>query len=42
MGLVDEEIEIINGGDMEMVRRHLMDTDDVKRMFIHVLIDPLA
>lgn len=39
MGLVYAEIELINGGDLEMVRRKLMDEDDVKRMRVNALVD---
>ena len=39
MGLVHAEIEIINGGDLEMVRRNLMDIDEVKRMWVTMLVD---
>ena len=39
MGLVHAEIEIINGGDLEMVRRNLMDVDEVKRMWVTMLVD---
>ncbi len=39
MGLVHAEIEIINGGDMEMVRRNLMDKDEIRRMSVTMLVD---
>jgi clan AA aspartic protease len=39
MGLVYADIELINAGDLEMVRRHLMDKDEVKRMHINMLVD---
>jgi len=39
MGLVHAEIEIINGGDLEMVRRNLLDQDEVKRMTVTMLVD---
>jgi clan AA aspartic protease len=39
MGLIHAEIELINGGDLEMVRRNLMDQDEVKRMFVTMLVD---
>jgi clan AA aspartic protease len=39
MGLVTTEIELINGGDLEMVRRNLMDKDEVKRMWVTALVD---
>lgn len=39
MGLIHAEIELINGGDLEMVRRNLMDQDEVKRMYVTMLVD---
>lgn len=39
MGLVYAEIELINNGDLEMVRRNLMDQDEVKRMTVSALVD---
>ncbi|MFM2395310.1 MAG: hypothetical protein RLZZ546_3293 [Bacteroidota bacterium] len=39
MGLIRAEIEIINGGDLEMVRRNLMDVDEVKKMYVTMLVD---
>jgi len=39
MGLVYADIELINGGDLEMVRRGYMDQDEVKRMRINALVD---
>ena len=39
MGLVYAEIELINNGDLEMVRRNLMDQDEVKRMTVTALVD---
>jgi len=39
MGLVHAAIEIINGGDLEMVRRNLMDKDEVRRMSVTMLVD---
>ncbi len=39
MGVVYAEIELINGGDLEMVRRKLMDQDEIKRMWISALVD---
>ncbi|MFN8338282.1 MAG: retroviral-like aspartic protease family protein [Saprospiraceae bacterium] len=39
MGLIHAEIELINGDDLGMVRRNLMDQDDVKRMFVTMLVD---
>jgi clan AA aspartic protease len=39
MGLIRAEIEIKNGGDLEMVRRNLMDIDEVKKMYVTMLVD---
>lgn len=39
MGLVYAEIELINNGDLEMVRRNLMYQDEVKRMTVTALVD---
>ncbi len=39
MGLVYADIELINAGDLEMVRRSFMDKDDVKRMHLNMLVD---
>ena len=39
MGLVYAEIELINSGDIEMVRRNYMDEADIKRMKVNMLVD---
>jgi len=39
MGLVYADIELINAGDLEMVRRNQLDTDEVKRMHVNMLVD---
>jgi clan AA aspartic protease len=39
MGLVYAEIEIINGDDLALVRRHLMEVEDVKKIRAEVLVD---
>lgn len=39
MGLVYAEIELINGGDLALVRRKLMGEDDVKRIRVSALVD---
>ena len=39
MGLVYAEIELINGGDLEMARRHIIGEEEVKRMPITALVD---
>jgi len=32
-------VELINNGDLEMVRQHLMDKDEVKRIWVNMLVD---
>jgi|ERR1035438_2035774 clan AA aspartic protease len=39
MGEIFAEIELINVGDMEMERRHLMDKADVKHIRVNMLVD---
>ncbi len=39
MGLVYADIQIINGDDLGLVRRNLMDKDEVKSMWINMLVD---
>lgn len=39
MGMVYADIELINSGDLEMVRRNLLDKDEVKRMSVSMLVD---
>ncbi|MEP7376073.1 MAG: retroviral-like aspartic protease family protein [Chitinophagaceae bacterium] len=39
MGLVYADIELINAGDLEMVRRNLLDKEEIKRMRINMLVD---
>ncbi len=39
MGMVYAEITLINAGDLEMVRRNLMDIDEVKKMNVNMLVD---
>ena len=39
MGLVYAEIELINGDDLGMARRYLIDEDEVKRMHVTALVD---
>lgn len=39
MELVYADIELINGDDISLVRRHIMDKDEVKRMTINFLVD---
>ncbi|MCW3114379.1 MAG: retroviral-like aspartic protease [Segetibacter sp.] len=37
--LIYAEIELINGGDLEVVRRGYLDKDEVKRMWVTALVD---
>ena len=39
MGLVYAEIELINGGDLEMARRNIIGEEEVKRMHVTALVD---
>jgi clan AA aspartic protease len=39
MGLIYADIELINGGDIEMARRHIIGEDEIKRMRINALVD---
>lgn len=39
MGLVYAEIKLINGDDLALVRRKVMDEDEVKRMRVSALVD---
>lgn len=39
MGLVYADMEIINGGDLELARRGFIDQDEVKRIFVNLLVD---
>jgi clan AA aspartic protease len=39
MGLVHAEIEIINGDDLSLTRRNLMDKDEVRRMTVSMLVE---
>jgi clan AA aspartic protease len=39
MGLVYAEVEIINGGDLELARCGFMDKDEIKRIFTTLLVD---
>ncbi|MBY0425002.1 MAG: hypothetical protein K2Q22_05130 [Cytophagales bacterium] len=39
MGPVYAEIELINSGDLGMVKRGYMDKDDVKRIWVNALVD---
>jgi len=39
MGLTYAEIELINAGDFEMARRHIIGQEEIKRMHINMLVD---
>ena len=39
MGSVYADIELINGGDLEMARRHIIGAEEVKRMRVNMLVD---
>lgn len=39
MGLIYADIEIINGDDLVMVRRHLMGEEEIKKMNLNALVD---
>jgi hypothetical protein len=39
MRLVYADVELINGEDLVLVRRHLMGEDEVKRIHLNVLVD---
>jgi clan AA aspartic protease len=39
MGFVYAEIELINAGDVECARRHLMGEEEIRRMHVTMLVD---
>ena len=39
MGLVYADIEIINGTELEMAKRGFIDKEEVKRMYLNILVD---
>ncbi|MEZ4911374.1 MAG: retroviral-like aspartic protease family protein [Saprospiraceae bacterium] len=39
MGLIRAQIELINGDDLSLVRRNQMDIDEVKKMYVTMLVD---
>lgn len=39
MGLIYDDIELINAGDIEMARRFFIGEDEVKRLHINILVD---
>jgi clan AA aspartic protease len=42
MGLIYAEIEIINGDDMVLAKKHYIGEEDIKRMTISMLVDTSA
>ncbi|WP_395053591.1 clan AA aspartic protease [Flavobacterium sp.] len=39
MGLVYADIELVNAGDIEMARRHVIGEEEIKKMTINMLVD---
>lgn len=39
MGLIYADIELINAGDIEMARRHLIGEDEIRKMPVKMLVD---
>lgn len=39
MGLIYAEIELINGDDLALVRRHIIGEEEIKRMWVTALVD---
>ncbi len=39
MGAVYADITLINGGDIEMARRHIIGDDEIKQMTVRMLVD---
>ncbi|MEI6185439.1 MAG: aspartyl protease family protein [Bacteroidota bacterium] len=39
MGLVYADIELINGDDLALVRRHIIGEEEIKRMHLNLLVD---
>ena len=39
MGLVYADVELINGEDVALARRHVIGEDEVKRMHVNMLVD---
>jgi clan AA aspartic protease len=39
MGLVYAELELINGDDLALARRHVIGEDEIKRMTVNALVD---
>ena len=39
MGLIYADIELISGGDIVMARKGYIDTDEIKRLHVNILVD---
>ena len=39
MGIIYAEIELVNGGDLVLARRHMIEQDEVKRTKVNMLVD---
>lgn len=39
MGIIYAEIELINGDDLALARRHIIGEDEIKRMTVSMLVD---
>lgn len=39
MGVIYAEIELINGDDLALARRHIIDEEEIKRMKVNMLVD---
>ena len=39
MGIIYAEIELINSGDLEMARRHIIGVEEVKSVKVNMLVD---
>ena len=39
MGLVYADIQLINGDDLALVRRHILGEEEVKQMWVNMLVD---
>lgn len=39
MGVVYADIELINGEDLALARRHIIGEEEIKRMQVNILVD---
>ena len=39
MGLTYADVELINAGDIEMARRYIISDDEIKRIYVNILVD---